>query len=98
MLLHRCTWDGSTVVVAHNFGAEPASVTASVVPPEGEEGGPGDPDGKDAAGRSYAGAVLRDLLGGEDIPLSDDGAFEVPLDRYGYRWFRVERPGERQLP
>jgi hypothetical protein len=42
--------------------------------------------------------VLRDLLGGEDIPLSDDGAFEVPLDRYGYRWFRVERPGERQLP
>ena len=98
VLLHRCTWDGSTVVVAHNFGAEPASVTASVVPPEGEEGGPGGPDGKDAAGRSYAGAVLRDLLGGEDIPLSDDGAFEVPLDRYGYRWFRVERPGERQLP
>ena len=98
VLLHRCTWDGSTVVVAHNFGAEPASVTASVVPPEGEEGGPGGQDGKDAAGRSYAGAMLRDLLGGEDIPLSDDGAFEVPLDRYGYRWFRVERPGERQLP
>jgi hypothetical protein len=42
--------------------------------------------------------VLRDLLGGEDIPLSDDGAFELPLDRYGYRWFRVQRPGERQLP
>ena len=98
VLLHRCTWDGSTVVVAHNFGAEPASVTASVVPPEGEEGGPGDPDGTGAEGQSYAGAVLRDLLGGEDIPLSDDGAFEVPLDRYGYRWFRVERPGERQLP
>ncbi len=30
VLLHRCTWDGSTVVLAHNFGAEPASVAANV--------------------------------------------------------------------
>ena len=27
VLLHRCTWDGSVVIVAHNFGAEPASVS-----------------------------------------------------------------------
>jgi hypothetical protein len=105
VLLQRCTWDGSTVIVAHNFGAEPASVTATMEtaaetasPQEGEEDGPEGPDAKGGAGRSYAGAVLRDLLGGEDIPLSDDGAFELPLDRYGYRWFRVQRPGERQIP
>jgi trehalose synthase len=102
VLLHRCTWDGSMVIVAHNFGAEPALVTAAVpaASPEKstEGGGPEAPDGIGGAGPSYAGAVLRDLLGREDIPLSEDGSFEVPLDRYGYRWFRVQHPGERQLP
>jgi glycosidase len=102
VLLHRCTWDGSMVIVAHNFGAEPALVTAAVpaASPEKstEGGGPEAPDGMGGAGPSYAGAVLRDLLGREDIPLSEDGSFEVPLDRYGYRWFRVQHPGERQLP
>jgi hypothetical protein len=86
------------VIVAHNFGAEPASVTATAATEEDDEGGPEGSDGEGGAGRSYAGAVLRDLLGGEDIPLSDDGAFELPLDRYGYRWFRVQHPGERRLP
>ena len=65
----------------------------------GEDGGKAaGSGGTGGAGRSYAGAVLRDLLGREDIPLADDGSFELPLDRYGYRWFRVQRPGERQLP
>ena len=99
VLMHRCTWDGSTVILAHNFGAEPLAVTATAVPDEPEQpAGAAGKDGNGGPAVSYAGAVLRDLLGGEDIPLSDDGAFEVPLDRYGYRWFRVERPGERHLP
>lgn len=107
VLLHRCTWDGSMVIVAHNFGSEPALVTAAVPAAspeegeEGEEGGPKAPDGTGGAGGAgglYAGAVLRDLLGREEIPLSDDGTFELPLDRYGYRWFRLQHPGERQLP
>jgi trehalose synthase len=85
VLLHRCTWDGSVVIAAHNFGAEPASVTASAASPDEPES-------------SFAGAVLRDLLGGEDLPLADDGGFEVPLDRYGYRWFRIQRPADRHIP
>jgi hypothetical protein len=85
VLLHRCTWDSSVVIAAHNFGAEPVSVTASA-------GSPGEPDS------SFAGAVLRDLLGGQDLPLADDGGFEVPLDRYGYRWFRIQRPADRRIP
>jgi trehalose synthase len=85
VLLHRCNLDGSTLILAHNFGAEPASVTASATSPEHPEPG-------------FSGAVLRDLLGGEDVPLADDGGFELELDHYGYRWFRIQRPGDRHIP
>ena len=50
VLLHRCTWDGSTVIVAHNFGAEPASVTAAAASPEERGRRPGDPDGRAVRG------------------------------------------------
>ncbi|MCU1549410.1 MAG: trehalose synthase [Arthrobacter sp.] len=79
VLLHRCTWAGSTLVLAHNFGAEPAAVAASVASP-------------DERGRSFAGAVLSDLLAGQDVRLDDDGGFELELDRYGHRWFRIQHP------
>jgi trehalose synthase len=82
VLLHRCTWEGSTVVAAHNFGAEPVSMTASASSPD-------DPD------RSFAGAFLLDLLGDANVPLRDDGGFELELDRYGHRWFRIQHPGDR---
>lgn len=85
VLLHRISWDGSTVVLAHNFSAEPASVAANVT-----SGGDPEP--------GFAGAFLRDLLDGQDIQLDDDGGFELELDRYGYRWFRLQRPGERHIP
>lgn len=85
VLLHRCSRDDSALLLAHNFGAEPASVTASAATP-------GEP------GRSYAGAVLQDLLDGEDIPLQDDGGFELELGRYGYRWFRIHHPEDRLSP
>ena len=85
VLLHRCTWGGSTVVLAHNFGAEPASVTANL-------SSAGDPES------GFEGTYLRDLLDGQDVELADDGGLELELDRYGYRWFRIQRPGERHIP
>jgi glycosidase len=97
VLLHRCTWGGSMVIAAHNFGPEPVAVTTTAASPD-EPDQPIGPDGNGGPGVSYAGAVLRDLLGREDVPLDDDGVFEVRLDRYGYRWFRVQRQGERNLP
>ncbi|MDQ0848440.1 trehalose synthase [Arthrobacter sp. B3I9] len=85
VLLHRCNWAGSTVVLAHNFGAEPASVAANATSPGNPQPG-------------FSGAVLRDLLGGHDVPVADDGGFELELDRYGYRWFRIRHPGDRHIP
>lgn len=85
VLVHRCSRDGSALLLAHNFGAEPASVSANA-------GSAQEP------GRSYAGAVLQDLLDGEDIPLQDDGGFDLELDRYGYRWFRIHHPEDRLSP
>ncbi|MCU1564911.1 MAG: trehalose synthase [Arthrobacter sp.] len=85
VLLHRCTWAGCTLVLAHNFGAEPAAAAANVSPP-------------DEPGRTFAGAVLSDLLTGQDVRLDDDGGFELELDRYGHRWFRIQHPEDRRIP
>ncbi|MDQ0754796.1 alpha-amylase family protein [Arthrobacter sp. B3I4] len=85
VLVHRCSRDGSALVLAHNFGAGPVSVSANAASPD-------EPD------RSYAGAVLQDLLDGEDVPLGDDGSFELALDHYGFRWFRIRHPEDRLSP
>ncbi len=82
VLLHRSTWAGSTVVLAHNFGAERTSVSANLSSAT-------DPE------RDFAGAYLEDLLSGEDVGLEDDGGVRFELDRYGYRWFRIHRPETR---
>jgi trehalose synthase len=42
------------------------------------------------------GTELLDLLGREGVHL-DAGRAEVELDAYGYRWFRVGRPGDGRL-
>jgi trehalose synthase len=84
VLLHSCTRAGSTLVLAHNMAAQPASVTAKVVSPE-------DPK------ETFGGAILLDLLDGENVALADDGGFELELERYGYRWFRIQRPGDRRI-
>lgn len=84
VLLHSCTRAGSTLVLAHNMAAQPASVTAKVSSPE-------DP------AENFAGAVLLDLLDGDNVPLADDGGFELELERYGYRWFRIQRPADRRI-
>ncbi len=44
-------------------------------------------------------AQLHDLLGGGGMTdVGDDGTVELSLDGYGYRWLRVQHPGERRLP
>ncbi|KQR70866.1 trehalose synthase [Arthrobacter sp. Leaf337] len=84
VLLHSCTRAGSTLVLAHNMAAQPASVSAKVSSPE-------DP------AENVAGAVLLDLFDGDNVPLADDGGFELELERYGYRWFRIQRPADRRI-
>ena len=38
--------------------------------------------------------LLDDAAGAETLV---DGGFEVSLDGYGHRWWRVIRPGERRI-
>jgi trehalose synthase len=84
VLLHSCTRAGSTLVLAHNMAATPASVRAKVSSPE-------DPT------ETFGGAILLDLLDGDNLALADDGGFELELERYGCRWFRIQRPGDRRI-
>jgi glycosidase len=44
------------------------------------------------------GSRLVDLLAQGSTPLPPDGRVELRLDGYGYRWLRLDRPGDRQLP
>jgi hypothetical protein len=73
------------MVLLHNFGTRKVTVTGSVA-------------SEDAPKRAYRGAVLLDVLDGGNVPLEPDGGFSVELGRYGYRWFRVQRPGDRLAP
>ena len=82
---HTCTSDGATMVLLHNFGTAKVTVTGSV-------------GGGDAPKRAYRGAILLDVLDGGNVPLEPDGGFSVELGRYGYRWFRVQQPGDRLAP
>jgi trehalose synthase len=82
---HTCTSDGGTMVLLHNFGTRNVTVTGKV-------------GGEDAPKRAFRGAVLLDVLDGGNVPLEPDGEFKVELGRYGYRWFRVQQPGDRLAP
>ena len=44
------------------------------------------------------GSVLESLLTRETHEVDDDGAVELALDGYGYRWFQVHHPGQLRLP
>lgn len=43
------------------------------------------------------GTRLVDLLRQGDCEVGPDGAVELALDGFGYRWLRVQHPGERRL-
>ena len=82
---HTCTSNGGAMVLLHNFGTRKVTITGKV-------------GGEDSPKRAYRGATLLDVLDGGDLPLEPDGGFTVELGRYGYRWFRVQRPGDRLAP
>lgn len=82
---HTCSSAGATMVLLHNFSEDTVKVTGKAGP-------------EDAPPRAYKNAVLLDVLDGGNVPLEPDGGFTVELGRYGYRWFRVHRPGDRLAP
>ncbi|MDQ0636211.1 trehalose synthase [Arthrobacter pascens] len=82
---HTVSSSGATLVLLHNFGPDPVKVAGKAGP-------------DDVPRRAYKGAILLDLFDGENVPLEPDGGFTVELGRYGYRWFRVHRPGDRLAP
>jgi glycosidase len=82
---HRCSSSEAAVVLLHNFGAAPVKVTANAGPGDGLPG-------------AFRDAMLLDLFDGGNVPLEPDGGFTVELGRYGFRWFRVHRKGDRLAP
>jgi trehalose synthase len=82
---HTCSSDGGTVVLLHNLGEDQVKVTGKV-------------GGGDAPPQGYKGALLLDLFDGDNMELEPDGGFTVELGRYGHRWFRLHRKGERLAP
>jgi maltose alpha-D-glucosyltransferase/alpha-amylase len=42
--------------------------------------------------------ALVDLFGADELLTGEDGAAEIRLGPYGFRWFRVRRPGQRLAP
>jgi trehalose synthase len=44
------------------------------------------------------GAVLVDLFRDEELRLDGDGRATIQLGRYGHRWLRLRRPGQRVAP
>lgn len=91
---HTTTADGGTLVLLHNFSAEPVTVSANLGAEDGS------PQGRPAQGgrRKYKGCILLDLLDGNNVQLEPGGAFTVKLGRYGYKWLRVHEPGDRLAP
>ncbi|MFP5365405.1 MAG: alpha-amylase family protein [Actinomycetes bacterium] len=82
---HTCTTDFGALVLLHNFGEDPVKVSGSVAPEDGPR-------------NAFKDAILLDLFDGDNVPLEPDGGFTVELGRYGYRWYRVHRKGDRLAP
>ena len=82
---HTCSSEGGTLVLLHNFSEATVTVSGMV----GQQDGPR---------QAYRDAMLLDLFDGGHVPLASDGGFSVGLERYGYRWFRLHRKGDRLAP
>jgi trehalose synthase len=82
---HTVSSAEATLVLLHNFGGKTVKVTGNAGPDH-------------LPRRAYKGAILLDLFDGGNVPLEPDGGFTVELGRFGYRWFRVHRPGDRLAP
>jgi trehalose synthase len=84
VLAHRCSWESFSIVALHNLGEEALTVPLALT--------------DDAGSPPAAGTVLLDLLQDGQTELKPDGSADLTLDAYGYRWLRVQHPGERRLP
>lgn len=84
VLAHRCTWESSSLVALHNLGGEALTVPLVL---RNDDGRP-----------LPTGTVLADLLQDGRHELDGNGSADVTLEAYGYRWLRVQLPGERRLP
>ena len=85
VLAHTCSSDGGMLVLLHNLGEDPVKVSTSA--------GAGD-----GAKQAFKDAALLDVFDGGSVPLEPDGGFTVELGRYGYRWLRLYRKGDRLAP
>ncbi len=81
---HTCSSEGGTLVLLHNFGEDSVKVSGRLEPDDGPRG--------------FRDAMLLDLFDGDSVGLAPDGGFTVKLGRYGCRWFRVHRKGDRLAP
>ena len=82
---HTCTTEFGALVLLHNFGEDPVKVAGTVALEDGPR-------------KAYKDAMLLDLFDGDNVPLEPDGGFTVELERYGYRWYRLHRKGDRLSP
>jgi hypothetical protein len=72
-------------VLLHNLGEDPVKVSAKAGP-------------EDGPAQAFKDAALLDVFDGGSVPLEPDGGFTVELGRYGFRWLRVRRKGDRLAP
>lgn len=86
VLAHSVTSELGMLVAAHNFAPDGRTFRLRI------EGADADAD---ADAETWRLVDLLDDAGGAQT-LDGDG-FEVTLDGYGYRWWRVIRPGERRI-
>ncbi|MFJ5862159.1 alpha-amylase family protein [Pseudarthrobacter sp. NPDC092439] len=82
---HTCTSDGGTLVLLHNFSEKKVKAAGSVAPENSPAG-------------AFRNCQLLDLFDGENAAVEPDGTFSVELGRYGHRWFRLHRKGDRLAP
>jgi len=75
-------WEGRIVVTVHNLGEEPCVVHV--------------PLGRDIP----EGSGLHDLLAepAPSVHMVDGDAVEAKLEGFGFRWFRLQRPGQTTAP
>jgi maltose alpha-D-glucosyltransferase/alpha-amylase len=77
-----CEWEERLVVTLHNLGEDPCVVRASL--------GRGLPEG----------SLMHDLLaeGSSSVESFEGDVVETKLEGFGFRWFRLQLPGQTTAP
>ncbi|WP_026550924.1 alpha-amylase family protein [Arthrobacter sp. Br18] len=85
VLAHRCSWEAASIILLHNFGPEPVTVTLDL-------------RGADQSTAGVRGQILLDLLGDTEPRVSEEGVLELRLQGYDHRWLRIPHADDRRLP